>query len=85
VQLDNDFSQANYNAAQGRLNQHNNLMAEQQKVEDENREKRRQEDLDYYNLRANQSSAVADHRQANELRLRREAVEKQNRILQQQR
>ena len=80
-----DLSATDYYAAQKRLNDHNDLMAAQRKVADENREIRRQEDLDFYTLRARQSSAVADHRQANESRLRRKAVEEQNRLLREQR
>ena len=81
IQLKDDFNPADYNAAQQRLNNHNQRMAAEQIAKDEYWEKRRIEDIDYYTLRARRSSAIAEHRQANELRRRGDLIKEQNRIL----
>jgi len=76
-----DLSVADYKAAQSRIEVHHKTMAAQEKADYEAWDRRRQEDLDYYNLRANQSAAIAEHRQANEMRWKRQAIDEQNRLL----
>ena len=81
IELNDNFSQAEYNAAQKRISDHQAQMSAQQKIDDDAAEKLRKEAIDYYTLRTRQSVAISEQRKADELRRQSAAIAEQNRIL----